>query len=66
MARKMRDIMSHRLLLPGDRESLAGLLAASGQPARLAATLVRVSLSQRAPARLRLPCATDPSRPLHY
>jgi len=34
--------------LPGDRESLAGLLAASGQPARLAAALVRVSLSPRA------------------
>jgi hypothetical protein len=34
--------------LPYDRESLAGLLASSGQPARLAAALVRVSLSQRA------------------
>ena len=39
---------AHRLRLPADRESLAGLLAASGQPARLAAALVRVSLSQRA------------------
>jgi endonuclease III len=39
---------AHRVRLPGDRESLAGLLAASGQPARLAAALVRVSLSQRA------------------
>jgi hypothetical protein len=34
--------------LPADRKSLAGLLARSGQPARLAAALVRVSLSQRA------------------
>jgi endonuclease III len=39
---------AHRVRLPADRESLAGLLAASGQPARLAAALVRVSLSQRA------------------
>ncbi len=39
---------AHRVRLPGDRETLAGLLAASGQPARLAAALVRVSLSQRA------------------
>ena len=39
---------AHRVRLPGDRESLAGLLAASGQPALLAAALVRVSLSQRA------------------
>jgi len=39
---------AHRLKIPADRESLAGLLAASGQPARLAAALVRVSLSQRA------------------
>ena len=39
---------AHRVRLPGDRESLAGLLADSGQPARLAAALVRVSLSQRA------------------
>ena len=39
---------ANRVRLPGDRESLAGLLAASGQPARLAAALVRVSLSQRA------------------
>jgi len=55
MARKMRDIMSPAPVcmapdesVSGDRESLAGLLAASGQPARLAAALVRVSLSQRA------------------
>ncbi len=63
MAAKVRDVMTpgpigvgyyqsigeaHRVRLPGDRESLAGLLAASGQPARLAAALVRVSLSQRA------------------
>jgi hypothetical protein len=33
--------------LPYDRESLARLLTDSGQPARLAAALVRVSLSQR-------------------
>jgi endonuclease III len=39
---------AHRVRLPGDREALAGLLAASGHPARLAAALVRVSLSQRA------------------
>ena len=39
---------AHRVRLPADRESLAGLLAGSGQPARLAAALVRVSLSQRA------------------
>jgi endonuclease III len=39
---------ARRVRLPGDREALAGLLAASGQPARLAAALVRVSLSQRA------------------
>jgi endonuclease III len=39
---------ANRVRLPGDRESLAGLLAGSGQPARLAAALVRVSLSQRA------------------
>jgi len=39
---------ANRVRLPGDRESLAGLLADSGQPARLAAALVRVSLSQRA------------------
>ncbi len=35
---------ANRVRLPGDRELLAG----SGQPARLAAALVRVSLSQRA------------------
>jgi endonuclease III len=39
---------ARRVRLPADRESLAGLLAGSGQPARLAAALVRVSLSQRA------------------
>src|SRR5580704_18598616 len=39
---------AHRVRLSGDRESLAGLLVGSGQPARLAAALVRVSLSQRA------------------
>ena len=39
---------AHRVRLPGDRESLATLLAGSGEPARLAAALVRVSLSQRA------------------
>jgi len=39
---------AHRVRLPGDREALARLLADSGQPARLAAALVRVSLSQRA------------------
>ena len=39
---------AHRVRIPADRESLAALLAASGQPARLAAALVRVSLSQRA------------------
>ena len=37
-----------RELLDRRPESLTGLLAASGQPARLAAALVRVSLSQRA------------------
>jgi hypothetical protein len=39
---------AHRVRLPGDRETLTRLLAGSGQPARLAAALVRVSLSQRA------------------
>jgi endonuclease III len=39
---------AHRVRLPADRGSLLGLLAASDQPARLAAALVRVSLSQRA------------------
>ena len=39
---------AHRVGLPWDRESLAALLTAGGQPARLAAALVRVSLSQRA------------------
>ena len=39
---------AHRVRLPADRESLARLLSDSGQPARLAAALVHVSLSQRA------------------
>jgi endonuclease III len=39
---------ARRVGLPWDRESLAGLLGGSGQPAGLAAALVRVSLSQRA------------------
>ena len=39
---------ARRVGLPAGRESLARLLADSGQPARLAAALVRVSLSQRA------------------
>jgi endonuclease III len=39
---------AHRVRLPADRETLARMLADSGQPARLAAALVRVSLSQRA------------------
>jgi endonuclease III len=38
---------ARRVRLPYDRESLAKLLADSGQPAQLAAALVRVSLSQR-------------------
>jgi hypothetical protein len=38
---------ARRVRLPYDRESLAKLLVDSGQPARLAAALVRVSLSQR-------------------
>jgi endonuclease III len=38
---------ARRVRLPYDRESLAKLLADSGKPARLAAALVRVSLSQR-------------------
>ena len=39
---------AHRVRLPADREALARLMVGSGQPARLAAALVRVSLSQRA------------------
>jgi endonuclease III len=39
---------ARRVGLPWDRESLAGLLDGSGRQARLAAALVRVSLSQRA------------------
>src|SRR5580693_1974741 len=38
---------ARRVRLPYDRESVAKLLADSGQPDRLAAALVRVSLSQR-------------------
>jgi hypothetical protein len=38
---------ARRVRLPYDRESVAKLLADSGQPARLAAALVRVTLSQR-------------------
>jgi endonuclease III len=37
-----------RVGLPADRDKLAAVLAGSGQPARLAAALVRVSLSHRA------------------
>jgi len=43
---------AHRMRLPADRETLTRLLADSGQPARLAAALVRVSLSQRAASEL--------------
>jgi hypothetical protein len=39
---------AYRIGLPGSREALAQLLSGTGQPARLAAALVRVSLSQRA------------------
>ena len=39
---------ARRVRLPGDLETVRRLLADSGQPARLAAALVRVSLSQRA------------------
>jgi endonuclease III len=39
---------ARRVGLPADRESLGRLLITSGQQARLAAALVRVSLSQRA------------------
>jgi len=39
---------ARRVLLPGSHEALAGLLIDSGEPARLAAALVRVSLSPRA------------------
>jgi hypothetical protein len=38
---------ANRVGLSGDRVELARLLAGSGQAARLAAALVRVSLSQR-------------------
>jgi endonuclease III len=39
---------ARRVGLPADRGELAALLAASKQPARMSAALVRVSLSQRA------------------
>lgn len=39
---------ARKVRLSSDRESLAGLVSGSGQPARLAAALVRVSLSPRA------------------
>ena len=39
---------AHRVRLPADRETLARLVAESARPARLAAALLRVSLSQRA------------------
>lgn len=39
---------ARRAGLPADREALARLLADSGQPARLAAALIRVSLNRRA------------------
>lgn len=39
---------ARRVGLPGSREQLARVVSASGQPARLAAALVRVALSQRA------------------
>ena len=39
---------ARRVGLPPSRASLAELMSASGQPARLSAALVRVSLSQRA------------------
>jgi hypothetical protein len=41
-------IGARRVRLPVSRPELAQLLSSSGQPARLAAALVRVSLSQRA------------------
>ncbi len=40
---------ARRAGLPADREALAGLLVGSGHPARLAAALVRVSLTRKAP-----------------
>jgi endonuclease III len=43
---------ARRVGLPADHESLGGLLTACGEPARLAAALVRVSLSQRAAAEI--------------
>jgi endonuclease III len=39
---------ARRVGLPAGRDELAGVLAASGHPARLSAALVRVSLSHRA------------------
>jgi endonuclease III len=41
-----------RVGLPADRDKLAAVLAGSGHPARLAAALVRVSLSHRAAGEL--------------
>lgn len=37
---------ARRAGLPADREALAGLLASTGQPARLAAALIRVTLNR--------------------
>lgn len=42
---------ARRAGLPSGREDLASLLAASGQPSRLAAALIRVSLGHRSPPR---------------
>jgi endonuclease III len=39
---------ARRVGLPDDRDTVAGVLAATGEPARLAAALVRVALSDRA------------------
>jgi endonuclease III len=39
---------ARRVGLPADRDELAAVLAASKQPARMSAALIRVSLSQRA------------------
>jgi endonuclease III len=41
---------ARRVGLPADRDKLAAMMAGSGHPARLAAALVRVSLSHRAAA----------------
>jgi endonuclease III len=53
---------ARRLGLPDDHRSLSGLLAASGEPATLAAALVRVALSQRAAAEMNAE-ATTSARP---